>query len=97
MSNLYARHHRGVGAGDEISLPVERETDVKRVGTPEVGQPDLVVSVVGRGERTPHVVLRADADGEMSLPDGSVVLGNDCWTQSLWYAVPRSAYGGSEA
>ena len=97
MTEVYARHHRRVEAGEEIPLPEERETDVKRVGTPEYGNPDLVVSVVGTGERAPHVVLRADADGAVSVPDGSVVLGSDPWTETLLYAVPRDAYGGDAA
>jgi hypothetical protein len=94
---MYARYYRGVEAGDTLPIPEERETDVERVGTPEVGSPDLVVSVIGRGERTPYVVLRTDADGEVSVPDGSVVLGSDPWTDTLWYAVRRSAYGGDAA
>jgi hypothetical protein len=58
-----------------------------------------VFTVVGTGDKTPHVVLTEGYDGETTtdLPPQAQVIGCDGWTDTLVYAVPRDAYGGGEA
>ncbi|GAB3666149.1 hypothetical protein [Halopiger thermotolerans] len=94
--SVYAETYRRPDDGDVIELPADARTQVERVGSQTV--PDCIIEVIGTGERSAFVLLRDDADGEVSMPQGSKVIGTDPWEAELWYAVPKSAYadGGKE-
>jgi len=91
-AELFATTYRDPDEGETITLPSDATTTVERVGDVEIGLPTLAVEVVGTGERAQYVVLRDDADGDVSVPDGSNILGVDGWTDSVYFAVPTEVY-----
>ncbi|GAB3672472.1 hypothetical protein [Halopiger thermotolerans] len=90
-AELYATTYRDPDEGDVIELPDGATTAVERVGSGNY--PDLAVTVAGTGDRAEYVVLNDDADGDVSVPEGSNVLGVDPWNENIWFAVPREVYG----
>lgn len=51
------------------------------------------LTAIGGADEQEYVLL-SDDSGVTDLPDGAEVFGVDPRTQRLWYAMPRSAYGG---
>lgn len=83
-----------VGAVVELPTEIGRK-DCYRYGGGNGANGHLGATVVGTGGTTEYVVLRFD-DDETTLPEGAEILGADVYQDTVWYAVPRSAYGGGE-
>jgi hypothetical protein len=82
------------GSGKEVELPSKiGRKDIGRYGGGRAGTGRLKIVVVGRGELEDYVVLEAD-EGDATIPEGAEILGTDVATGTVYYAVPRAAYGG---
>jgi hypothetical protein len=87
-----ARFHPESGTTVELPSKIGRK-DIGRYGGGAAGDGTLQIAVVGRGELTPHVVLGVD-EGNATIPEGAEILGADVASGTVYYAVPRAAYGG---
>jgi len=84
----------------EVGKTVELPEDIKRKDTYRFGggggaSGHLRCTIVGVGDMTAWVVLRMD-DDEAALPEGAEILGADVHQDTVWYCIPRSAYGGGD-
>ncbi|QCP91434.1 hypothetical protein [Haloarcula marismortui] len=83
-------------AGTTIELPSEiGRKDCGHYGGGQRGDGTFKISVVGRGKKSEYVVLSNDV-GHTEVEGDSEILGTDVADETLWYAVPISAYGGGE-
>ncbi|KAA9401795.1 hypothetical protein Har1130_03205 [Haloarcula sp. CBA1130] len=82
--------------GSTVELPSEfGRKDCGHFGGGQQGDGTFKISVVGRGEKSEYVVLSTDV-GRTEVADRAEILGTDVADEKLYYAVPRSAYGGGE-
>lgn len=81
--------------GDVIDLP----EDVGRVDTYHDTRPangtNFEMVVVGTGDLQEHVLLKGNGVKRSAIEEGAQVLAVDVETYTLWYALPKSAWGDS--
>jgi hypothetical protein len=79
--------------GDLIDLPeTVGRADAYHNPAPARGT-KFEITVVGSGEVQEYVLLNADADGSITIEEGAQVLATDVQKNTLWYALPRTAWG----
>ncbi|WP_155120762.1 hypothetical protein [Haloarcula sp. K1] len=86
-------------AGATIELPADMSESRKEsnyVGGGERGDGQFSITVVAPHTETEDYVLLNTDTGVSDVPSGSEILAVEAATTNLWYAVPRSAYGGGE-
>lgn len=83
-----------VGAVVELPEKIGRK-DLYRYGGGGGATGHVAATVVGTGGMTEYVVLKFN-DDETTLPEGAEILGADVYQDTVWYCIPRSAYGGGE-
>lgn len=82
------------GEGDVISLPeTVGRVDAWHDTRPARGT-NFEMTVVGRGDLKEYVLLSTGGTNP-TVEDGAQILATDVETATLWYCLPRSAWGGS--
>lgn len=83
--------------GKQIELPTDiGRIDISRYGGGASGDGWLRIAVVGKNNDTEEYVVLKTGESSTEIASESVVFGTDIAEETVWFAVPASAYGGSD-